>query len=222
MGFTSSNNKDDDTKEEGESQELELELQLGPRSGKKPRSTSVASSSSSSSSSSSLLQLQLGLGLGLGLGFDNGDIGEGSVVASGNYHDHHVPSGLPVQSEDLHLQPTRVETNGVWFALFSAPNREGEMLPQISRAYIRVKDEEATVLLVKLYLAKKLGLRTEAGIEILCMGHPLLNGSMKLTYVRDFIWRPRILARSLSAIASGNDGNDPAQYYLMRLSYSLT
>ncbi|XP_042513424.1 uncharacterized protein LOC122088197 isoform X2 [Macadamia integrifolia] len=100
--------------------------------------------------------------------------------------------------------------------------KEGEMLPQISRAYIRVKDEEATVLLVKLYLAKKLGLRTEAGIEILCMGHPLLNGSMKLTYVRDFIWRPRILARSLSAIASGNDGNDPAQYYLMRLSYSLT
>ncbi|XP_042513501.1 uncharacterized protein LOC122088197 isoform X3 [Macadamia integrifolia] len=86
----------------------------------------------------------------------------------------------------------------------------------------KLKDEEATVLLVKLYLAKKLGLRTEAGIEILCMGHPLLNGSMKLTYVRDFIWRPRILARSLSAIASGNDGNDPAQYYLMRLSYSLT
>ncbi|KAG6777720.1 hypothetical protein POTOM_017549 [Populus tomentosa] len=56
---------------------------------------------------------------------------------------------------------TRPHFAGLWFTLSSSINREGEALPQIPKAYIRVKDENVTVFMVKKYLVRKLGLSNE-------------------------------------------------------------
>ncbi|KAJ4962904.1 hypothetical protein NE237_022843 [Protea cynaroides] len=154
----------------------------------------------------------------LGSGFHNGAVGEGS--GSG-------PSGSRGQCGDLDLdldlQVPRTldcripEPTGVWFTLRSLRNREGVMLPQLSRAYIRVKNENVTVLIVKMYLVTRLGLTSEVEIDISCMGQPLLN-SQTLRYVRDVIWRPR-LTESLSTIASGISLNDTTLAHLMPLHY---
>ncbi|KAB5561198.1 hypothetical protein DKX38_006155 [Salix brachista] len=56
---------------------------------------------------------------------------------------------------------TRPHLVGLWFTLSSTINREGEALPQIPKAYIRVKDENVTVFMVKKYLVRKLGLANE-------------------------------------------------------------
>ncbi|KAF9684197.1 hypothetical protein SADUNF_Sadunf04G0092900 [Salix dunnii] len=56
---------------------------------------------------------------------------------------------------------TRPHLVGLWFTLSSTINREGAALPQIPKAYIRVKDENVTVFMVKKYLVRKLGLSNE-------------------------------------------------------------
>ncbi|XP_043707488.1 protein LAX PANICLE 2-like [Telopea speciosissima] len=81
-------------------------------------------------------------------------------------------------------------------------------------AYIRVKEENVTVLIVKKYLVTKLELTNVSEIDISCMGQPLLH-SQTLKYVRDVIWRPR-LAESLNAVASRNTAS---LNHLMPLHY---
>ncbi|XP_010256437.1 PREDICTED: uncharacterized protein LOC104596826 [Nelumbo nucifera] len=81
---------------------------------------------------------------------------------------------------------------GLWFSLRSSVNQEGETLPQIPKAYIRVKDENVTVFMVKTYLVTKLGLTNEAEIEISCAGLDLLH-SQTLKSVRDIVWLPKFL-----------------------------
>ncbi|CAI8598982.1 unnamed protein product [Vicia faba] len=56
--------------------------------------------------------------------------------------------------------------SGFWFTLRSFTNRNGEALPQISKEYIRVKDENMTVLMVKKYLVTKLGLSNEDEVKL--------------------------------------------------------
>ncbi|XVF58925.1 hypothetical protein PTKIN_Ptkin07bG0105200 [Pterospermum kingtungense] len=54
--------------------------------------------------------------------------------------------------------------SGLWFTLQSYTNWNGEALPQIPKAYIRVKDENVTIFMVKKYLVRKLGLSNEAEV----------------------------------------------------------
>ncbi|XP_034692139.1 protein LAX PANICLE 2-like isoform X1 [Vitis riparia] len=205
-----------DDHEKGENGEGEwLELGLGFT-----RSTFSSSSS-------------LGLGLGLGLGF--------GVTPSINY-DPLVPSSLtwfsasppppssppspwpwPMVSaggllRDRQTPVTRSST-GLWFTLVSSINRNGEVLPQVPKAYIRVREENVTVLMVQKYLVTKLGLSNEAEIDISCMGEKLLQWQT-LRHVWDSVWLPRIIeSENSTAALVGNPGGHRSTNYLMSLQY---
>nr|XP_027078269.1 protein LAX PANICLE 2-like [Coffea arabica] len=121
---------------------------------------------------------------------------------------------LPISASELHLnsatsnfldshslfpRPPNVANHysqrpnpGLWFTLLSTSNREGKVLPQIPKPYIRVKDSNVTVFMVKTYLVRKLGLSNEAEVEISCMGQNLLD-SQTLKHVRDCIWLSKLV-----------------------------
>ncbi|KAG9443965.1 hypothetical protein H6P81_015305 [Aristolochia fimbriata] len=108
---------------------------------------------------------------------------------------------------------------GVWFSLRSCNSRDWnkEALPQVPKAYIRVKDESATVLMVKNYLVRKLGLSSELEIDITCMGNRLLP-TQTLKYVRDEVWLPSLIG-SFAGMASRGSEYPSLDHYLMSLHY---
>ncbi|KAK8484100.1 hypothetical protein V6N11_027702 [Hibiscus sabdariffa] len=158
-----------------------------------------------------------GLELGLGLGLDHGEDDDDDMVWRNQHEDHYgdgdddyddmawwwachmnnVSSGslkMPVPN-NLHLHDYSTRTrphSGLWFTLQAYTNRNGEALPQIPKAYIRVKDENVTIFMVKKYLVRKLGLSNEAEVEISCMGQRLLQ-TQTLKQVRDGVWLPSFL-----------------------------
>ncbi|MED6218766.1 hypothetical protein PIB30_029611 [Stylosanthes scabra] len=112
---------------------------------------------------------------------------------------------------------------GLWFTLRPSTNREGEALPQIPKAYIRIRDENMTVFMVKKYLVRKLGLSNEAEIDISCMGESLSH-IQTLKQVRDAVWIPRLL-ESLDSTTfsigdySNHNNYDPSLNHIMSLLY---
>ncbi|XP_042485527.1 E3 ubiquitin protein ligase DRIP2-like [Macadamia integrifolia] len=128
--------------------------------------------------------------------------------------------GEPRQGE-LGLGNQQVQTTwtvGLWFSLRSAPNRKGETLPQLPRQYIRVKEENMTVLTVKKYLVTKFGLESEAEIDLSCMGRQLLD-SQTLKYARDIVWRGRLI-ETLTPSESIHATNESAANLVMPLHYA--
>ncbi|XP_034917135.1 uncharacterized protein [Populus alba] len=115
---------------------------------------------------------------------------------------------------------TRPHFAGSWFTLSSSINREGEALPQIPKAYIRVKDENVTVFMVKKYLVRKLGLSNEDEIEISCMGQKLMH-AQTLKQVRDAIWLPGLVDSVNSTTISLENSliNGSIFHQLMSLQY---
>ncbi|XP_028786636.1 uncharacterized protein LOC114742579 isoform X2 [Neltuma alba] len=111
--------------------------------------------------------------------------------------DWYKPS--PPAHNSHHFSHTNPHHSGLWFTLHSSTN-QGEALPQVPKAYIRVKNENMTIFMVKKYLVTKLGLFNENEVEILCMGQRLLN-VQSLKVVRDAIWIPA-LVDSLNAASS--------------------
>ncbi|MED6145419.1 hypothetical protein PIB30_025056 [Stylosanthes scabra] len=115
---------------------------------------------------------------------------------------------------------------GLWFTLRPSTNRGGEALPQIPKAYIRVRDENMTVFMVKKYLVRKLGLSNEAEVDISCMGESLSH-IQTLKQVRDAVWIPRLLESldsttfSLGVSNHNNyyDYDDASLHYIMCLLY---
>ncbi|XP_038880904.1 uncharacterized protein LOC120072580 [Benincasa hispida] len=86
------------------------------------------------------------------------------------------------------INPPRRPHSGIWFTLKALENQGKEpILPQISKSYLRIKDERMTVGLVMKYLVNKLHLDSESEIEIRCRGQELLP-FWTLEYVRDRIW----------------------------------
>ncbi|KAK7350767.1 hypothetical protein VNO77_09702 [Canavalia gladiata] len=69
---------------------------------------------------------------------------------------------VPVPCDSHHYCATSTHQSGLWFTLSSSTNRNGEALPQLPKAFIRVRDENMTVLMVKKYLVRKLGLSNDA------------------------------------------------------------
>lgn len=86
----------------------------------------------------------------------------------------------------------RRNLGGIWFALEAAPGPPGgdptggSPLPQITRRYLRIRDARLPVSMVKKYLVKKLGLKTDAEVEIRCRGQPVVP-SLPLESIRS-IW----------------------------------
>lgn len=91
-------------------------------------------------------------------------------------------------TQNAMISKHRKREAGLWFILQVAntQNRDS-FLPQIPKAYLRIKDGSMTILMVKKYLASKLGFHNESEIEISCKGQQLLP-SVSLQHVRDVIW----------------------------------
>ncbi|KAL2942495.1 E3 ubiquitin protein ligase DRIP1 [Bienertia sinuspersici] len=63
----------------------------------------------------------------------------------------------------------------IWFSLVASEDQEGgELLPQVSAAFLRVKDGSMPVSYIQKYIAKKLDLASETEIQIMCEGQPVM------------------------------------------------
>lgn len=170
---------------------------------------------------------------------DDGNHRHHGMLSSWPWHMHQYTSGaflglhddddddwqVPVPNHSHNCSTTtiissRPHRSGLWFTLQSSINRDGEALPQIPKAYIRVKDESMTVFMVKKYLVTKLGLSNEAEIEIWCMGQKLSH-TQTLKQVRDCVWLPRLVesVSSTSANMSSDYSHSTSINHLMSLNY---
>ncbi|KAL4387868.1 hypothetical protein GQ457_09G012160 [Hibiscus cannabinus] len=188
-----------------------------------------------SSSSTKGLELGLSLGLALDHGEEEEEDDDDEMVWRNQQEDHYGdyddmawwwachmnnPSSgslkdwqMPVPN-DPHDYSTRIRPHsGLWFTLQSYTNRKGEALPQIPKAYIRVKDENVTIFMVKKYLVTKLGLSNEAEVEIWCMGQRLMQ-AQTLKQVRDCVWLPSFVGSHNFSLQT-----DCVNNHLMSLCY---
>ncbi|KAA8537035.1 hypothetical protein F0562_029513 [Nyssa sinensis] len=63
----------------------------------------------------------------------------------------------------------------IWFSLVASEDQKEDIhLPQISAFYLRIKDGNLPVSFIQKYLVKKLDLTSEAEVEIMCQGQPVL------------------------------------------------
>ncbi|KAI5404829.1 hypothetical protein KIW84_051842 [Lathyrus oleraceus] len=160
----------DDQEEEEDWLKLGLGLGTSTSSSSSPWNKIVSHNPilvSPSSLSSTTSQKQCFPQIGLGLGFQDYESRKGSSSLSlsssceiMNPRGEDLAMKFPSDSHH-YLARNSHNQSGFWFTLRSFTNRNGEALPQISKEYIRVKDENMTVLMVKKYLVTKLGLSNE-------------------------------------------------------------
>ncbi|RYQ91179.1 hypothetical protein Ahy_B09g097084 isoform G [Arachis hypogaea] len=124
-----------------------------------------------------------------------------------------VPSG-PVKRRRLRpsgqkkVAPTE---NSIKFLSFF---RKGDVpLPQVSACYLRIKDGTVPVSFIQKYLVKKLNLASEAEVEIMCRGQPVLP-SLQLHNLVDLWFRTASTSKKIPA-SVGSSAKD----FVMVLSY---
>lgn len=86
-------------------------------------------------------------------------------------------------------------------------------MPQISTSYLRIKDGKMPVSSIQKYLVKKLDLKSEAEVEILCRGQPVLP-TQQLQNLVDLWFRTASTAKKIPA-SVGSSAKD----FVMVLSY---
>ncbi|KHN14700.1 E3 ubiquitin protein ligase DRIP2 [Glycine soja] len=92
--------------------------------------------------------------------------------------------------------------------------RKGDFpLPQISACYLRIKDGTVPVSFIQKYLMKKLNLASEAEVEIMCRGQPVLP-SLQLHNLVDLWFRTASTSKKIPA-SVGSSAKD----FVMVLSY---
>ncbi|XVF06337.1 hypothetical protein REPUB_Repub06bG0039100 [Reevesia pubescens] len=102
----------------------------------------------------------------------------------------------------------------IWFSLVACKDQIGHTsLPQISACYLRIKDGKMPVSFIQKYLAKKLDLTSEAEVEIMCRGHPVLP-TLQLHNLVDLWFRTASTAKKVPA-SIGSSAKD----FVMVLSY---
>ncbi|KAG2694038.1 hypothetical protein I3760_08G123200 [Carya illinoinensis] len=102
----------------------------------------------------------------------------------------------------------------VWFSLVASEDRKADVsLPQISACYLRIKDGKMPVSFIQKYLVKKLNLTSEAEVEIMCRGQPVIP-SLQLHNVVDLWFQTASTSKKVAA-SVGSSGND----FVMALSY---
>ncbi|WCJ21634.1 Polycomb group RING finger protein 1 [Euphorbia peplus] len=103
----------------------------------------------------------------------------------------------------------------IWFSLVASEDQEGDApLPQIPTNYLRIKDGNLPVSFIQKYLMKKLGLASEAEVEIKCMGQPVLP--TLLLYNLIDLWIQTISTPERVAASIGSSAKD----FVMVLAYS--
>ncbi|CAO2837090.1 unnamed protein product [Amaranthus hypochondriacus] len=102
----------------------------------------------------------------------------------------------------------------VWFSLVAAKDQVGEEpLPQVTAAFLKVKDANMPVSTIQKYVAAKLDLASEAEVQILCQGQPVMP-HLTLSSLLD-TW----LQNSSSQKVHTSVG-DSAKDFVMVLSYA--
>ncbi|KAK0598900.1 hypothetical protein LWI29_000522 [Acer saccharum] len=103
----------------------------------------------------------------------------------------------------------------IWFSLIASDDQNGgASLPQVSACYLRIKDGKMPVSFIQKYLVKKLDLTSEAEVEILCRGQPLLP-TLQLHNLVDLWFRTGSTAKKVPASVGSS-----AKEFVMVLSYS--
>ncbi|XP_038890117.1 E3 ubiquitin protein ligase DRIP2-like isoform X1 [Benincasa hispida] len=104
----------------------------------------------------------------------------------------------------------------IWFTLIASEDsfrKGGFPLPQISTSYLRIKDGKMPVSSIQKYLVKKLDLKSEAEVEILCRGQPV-RPTQQLQNLVDLWFRTASTAKKIPA-SVGSSAKD----FVMVLSY---
>ncbi|KAG4908522.1 hypothetical protein JHK84_057069 [Glycine max] len=102
----------------------------------------------------------------------------------------------------------------IWFSLVASEDQKGDFpLPQISACYLRIKDGTVPVSFIQKYLMKKLNLASEAEVEIMCRGQPVLP-SLQLHNLVDLWFRTASTSKKIPA-SVGSSAKD----FVMVLSY---
>ncbi|GLU10127.1 hypothetical protein SLE2022_269480 [Rubroshorea leprosula] len=104
----------------------------------------------------------------------------------------------------------------VWFCLLASQERKGISLPQIPKPYIRTKIGGLAVSILTKYLAKKLNLKHETEVEIMCFGHPL-PPTLMLNDLID-IWMEAVSDMGEAFINHG-EGTATGENIVMELTY---
>ncbi|CAL1396481.1 unnamed protein product [Linum trigynum] len=103
----------------------------------------------------------------------------------------------------------------IWFSLIAANTQGGGApLPQISSPYLRVKDGTLPISAIKKYLAQKLGLASEAEVELSICGRPLL-ATLQLRNLVQW-WLQTVPAPERTRTSVGSSAKD----FVMVLYYS--
>ncbi|XP_012069761.1 E3 ubiquitin protein ligase DRIP2 [Jatropha curcas] len=103
--------------------------------------------------------------------------------------------------------------NPIWFSLVASDDQEGDVpLPQISSCYLRVKDGSLPVSYIKKYLVQKLGLASEAEVEISLHGQPVISTLQLHNLVE---WWLQMTPTSIIQTTVGSSAKD----FVMVLSY---
>ncbi|KAI9390291.1 hypothetical protein POPTR_008G161500v4 [Populus trichocarpa] len=102
----------------------------------------------------------------------------------------------------------------IWLSLVASDEQEGVApLPQISSCYLRVKDGSLPVSHIKKYLVQKLGLVSEAEVDILLLGQPVAS-TLQLHNLVDW-WSQTASASERIQTTVGSSAKD----FVMVLSY---
>ncbi|KAI5580309.1 hypothetical protein BDE02_08G146900 [Populus trichocarpa] len=102
----------------------------------------------------------------------------------------------------------------IWLSLVASDEQEGVApLPQISSCYLRVKDGSLPVSHIKKYLVQKLGLVSEAEVEILLLGQPVAS-TLQLHNLVDW-WSQTASSSERIQTTVGSSAKD----FVMVLSY---
>ncbi|PSS19068.1 E3 ubiquitin protein like [Actinidia chinensis var. chinensis] len=128
--------------------------------------------------------------------------------ASGRLYSSQAMIGMPGAKQNSRKCP-------IWFSLVASEEQEGDIpLPQISACYLRIKDGSVPVSFIQKYLVKKLDLTSEAEVEIMCRGQPLLP-TLQLWNLVD-LWSRTAATSKRVSVSVGSSAKD----FVMVLSYS--
>ncbi|CAI0433886.1 unnamed protein product [Linum tenue] len=100
----------------------------------------------------------------------------------------------------------------VWFSLVASEKRGDASLPQIPACYLRIKDGKMPVSFIQKYIVKKLELSSEAEVEIMCQGQPVVP-TLQLHNLVDLWFRNASTKRVEVPVGSS------ARDFVMVLSY---
>ncbi|XP_075658305.1 E3 ubiquitin protein ligase DRIP2-like isoform X1 [Castanea sativa] len=131
-----------------------------------------------------------------------------STAASGKLH----PSAQAML--DVAGSKRNRKNSPIWFSLVASEDRKGDVsLPQISACYLRIKDGKMPVSFIQKYLMKKLDLTSEAEVEIMCRGQPVVP-TLQLQNLVDLWFRTASTSKKVPA-SVGSSAKD----FVMVLSY---